>query len=67
MNEEILKLAKECTNLVDLDLIAFYRAAYNKAIEDAAQEAWNLAANVSNHRDADYVRDGITALMKAKP
>lgn len=45
MNEEILKLAKECgfndfgSAWYDDRLEAFYRAAYNKAIEDAAKIA----------------------------
>ena len=69
MNEEILNLVKEygdwngeTVEMNDVGIIAFYKAAFNAGLEAAAQEAWNLAANVSNYRDADCIRDGISAL-----
>ena len=57
MNDEILKLAKEVTNNEPLycrkeftfsrkELESFYRAAYNKAIEDAAVCAWSHYGDV---------------------
>ena len=53
MNEEILKLAKECGLRFHYDefegLEAFYKAAYNKAIEDAANAAFEFWCRQSDN------------------
>ena len=71
MNEEILKLAKECGwslegihRPIEQKLEAFYRAAYNAGLEAGAKV---LDANIKQCSSSGYLREVLVSNVAAAP